>query len=346
MPLQSTSARADARRSPMLGVVEHRPERATGEIGQRRTRFLLAQQRLRRHDHQRTLQRPPGLATQQVEVLGRRRAVGDAQIAFGRRLQEALDAAAGVLRTAPLVAMRQQQREPRRDAPLAESRRDELVEHHLRAVDEIAVLRFPEHQRCPAPRRHSRIRTRCMPAPRAASCAPRAAPSRRKRLERRERAAVLDVVQHRVTMRERAAPDVLAGQPHRNVLHQQRCERQRLGVAPVDAAGRRQRAAAPQQLRAHLRMDVEVRRPREQLFVERRERIGRNAGLEIRVGDDRRRRDRSAVPAWACDARKLDLDRQHALVHLFHHRVGFAGRDHAGCLELVGVLLPQRRVRS
>ncbi len=46
----------------------------------------------------------------------------------------------------PFVAVRQQQHERRLLAPLRARRQHELVEHHLRAVDEVAVLRFPDHE--------------------------------------------------------------------------------------------------------------------------------------------------------------------------------------------------------
>ena len=55
-------------------------------------------------------------------------------------------------------------------------------------------------------------------------------------LHRRERLAGLHVVQHEVALRERPALHVLAGEPHRNAVDEQRCIRERLGVAPVDTA--------------------------------------------------------------------------------------------------------------
>ena len=49
---------------------------------------------------------------------------------------------------------------------------------------------------------------------------------------------VFDVVEDGVAMRERAALGVLAGQPDRDALDEQRRERERLGLAPVDASPR------------------------------------------------------------------------------------------------------------
>ena len=49
-------------------------------------------------------------------------------------------------------------------------------------------------------------------------------------------APVFSVVQHGVPVRERAALGVLAGEPDRDAVDEQRRERERLGLAPVDAA--------------------------------------------------------------------------------------------------------------
>ena len=59
------------------------------------------------------------LAPQQVEILRRGRAVGDAQIILGGELQEALQPRAGMLRPLALVAVRQQQHQRRHCRHLA-----------------------------------------------------------------------------------------------------------------------------------------------------------------------------------------------------------------------------------
>ena len=56
-------------------------------------------------------------------------------------------AAARVLGARALVAVRQQQREPRGLAPLGEAGDEELVDDHLGAVHEVAELGLPEHER-------------------------------------------------------------------------------------------------------------------------------------------------------------------------------------------------------
>ena len=62
-------------------------------------------------------------------------------------VQEALDARAGMLGTLAFVAVRQQQHQAAGLAPLGFGAGDELVDHDLRAVGEVAELRLPQHQR-------------------------------------------------------------------------------------------------------------------------------------------------------------------------------------------------------
>ena len=83
-----------------------------------------------------------------------------AQVDVGRRLEEALGACARVLGSLAFVAVRQQEHERRLQSPLRASRRHELVEDDLRAVDEVAVLRFPDDEALAAPGCCSRTRSR------------------------------------------------------------------------------------------------------------------------------------------------------------------------------------------
>ena len=108
----------------------------------------MAQQALRRqHDQrQRIGVEQQRLTAQQVEVLRRGRAVGEAQVDVGGGLEEALGTRARVIGALAFVAVRQQEHQRRRQAPLGAARGDELVDDDLRAVDEVAVLRFPHDQ--------------------------------------------------------------------------------------------------------------------------------------------------------------------------------------------------------
>ena len=95
-------------------------------------------------------------------------------------------------------------------------------------------------------------------------------PRLRQRLQRHVHAAGLDVVEHGVTMAERAALDVLAGQADAGAVGQDRRKRQLLGVRPVHrplvgAVERRTPLLAhPLELAVHR----EIRRQRQQRRVQ------------------------------------------------------------------------------
>src|SRR5690606_27255954 len=112
-----------------LGVVaQHAVEgRTLGHVGQARHRLLVTQQRLGRHQDQRLAERTVRLATQDVEVVGRRRAVGVVHVVLGALLQEALKTRGGVLGALALIAVRQKHHQAAHAQPLALARGDELV---------------------------------------------------------------------------------------------------------------------------------------------------------------------------------------------------------------------------
>src|SRR5512139_83991 len=116
---------------------------AVRQLVQPRYRTLVAQQRFRRHQNERLADFAPQLPAQDVEVVRGRRAVRNLHIVFCAHLQEALEPRRGMLWSLPLVAMRQQTNEARHPQPFALPGGDELVEHDLRAVREVAELRFP-----------------------------------------------------------------------------------------------------------------------------------------------------------------------------------------------------------
>ncbi len=148
MPLQTIDAPNLGGAGLGLVVLDDHPEAAFGELARRRGDHGVAQQALRRqHDErQRIDEEQRRLPPQQVEVLRRGRAVGDADVDVGGELQEALGTRARVVGPLPFVRVRQQQDERRALPPLAARRHQELVDDDLRAVDEVAVLRLPDHQ--------------------------------------------------------------------------------------------------------------------------------------------------------------------------------------------------------
>src|SRR3546814_10791864 len=84
--------------------------------------------------------------SQDVEIVRRGRNIAHLDIVAGAELEEAFEARRAMLGPLPFIAMRQQQHEAIGAQPLGLARRDELVDHDLRAVAEIAELRFPEHE--------------------------------------------------------------------------------------------------------------------------------------------------------------------------------------------------------
>src|SRR5664279_5855275 len=82
-----------------------------------------------------------------MEVLRSRGRLSDLHVVAGAELQETLDACAGVLGALPFVAVREQQDQTGQKVPFVFPGDDELVDDDLRAVGEIAELRFPHHQR-------------------------------------------------------------------------------------------------------------------------------------------------------------------------------------------------------
>ena len=147
--------------------------------------------------------------------------------------------------------------------------RHELVDDDLRAVHEVSELRLPQHERLgrcggvavlEADARVLRER-RVVDLERRGRLV--------EMLHRRERRAGVHVVQNRVAVRERAPLGVLAGDPDGDAVDEQRCERERFRLAPVDAALVERRATALE-LRPQLRMRREPIGNAQKLLVERR----------------------------------------------------------------------------
>src|SRR5207237_10174941 len=86
-------------------------------------------------------------ARYRVEVVRGGGDVGNAQIAIGAERQGPRGPGARVLRPLALVAVRQEECEPGGLPPLGETGDEELIDDHLAAIREVAVLRLPQHQR-------------------------------------------------------------------------------------------------------------------------------------------------------------------------------------------------------
>ena len=229
--------------------------------------MLEAEQALRGHDDQGATGCVERLPPQEMEVLSGRRAVRHANVLLRGELEEALEPRARVLGPVAFVSMWQQQRQPGRLAPLRQPGDDELVDHDLGAVDEIAELRFPEHERL---RGCNGI----------AVLEAQTGVFRERRVVDLERGGLLvevlqrcvglaglHVVQHRVAVGEGAALCVLSREADGNPFDEQRPERESLRLAPVDPA-RVDRLQPPFELALELRVDREVIRGTQELVVE------------------------------------------------------------------------------
>src|SRR5688572_9757661 len=78
-----------------------------------------------------------------MEILGRRGWNGDLDVVFCGELQEPLQPRARMFGAASLEAMRQEQHNSAQPAPLVFSACQELVDDHLGAIAEVAILGFP-----------------------------------------------------------------------------------------------------------------------------------------------------------------------------------------------------------
>src|SRR6056297_3015627 len=128
-------------------IVDDDLEAAVGEILEAGYGIAMPEQTLWREHHQRLAVGPEHLASDHMEHLAWQRWHADLNIVVRAQLHEALQARRGVLGTLALVTVRQVHDQAAQSAPLGFARSDELVDDHLGAVDEIAELSFPDHQR-------------------------------------------------------------------------------------------------------------------------------------------------------------------------------------------------------
>ena len=86
------------------------------------------------------------LAAQDVEIIGWRCAVGDLDIIFRTKLEIAFKPCRAMLWPLPFIAVRQQHHEAIGAQPFGLTCGNELVNHHLSAIGEIAELAFPKNK--------------------------------------------------------------------------------------------------------------------------------------------------------------------------------------------------------
>ena len=82
-----------------------------------------------------------------MKILRGRGRLANLYVVARRKLQETLDARAGMFRSLPFVTVRQQQHYSRQQIPFVFARRYELIDDDLRSIGKITELRFPQNQR-------------------------------------------------------------------------------------------------------------------------------------------------------------------------------------------------------
>src|SRR5262245_39760675 len=119
-----------------------------------------------------------------------------------------------------LVAVREQKHQRRRDAPFCPAGGNELVENHLGAIDEVAILALPDDESLRFLDVVAEFETdRGIFGQRAVVDLERRA-RLRKLLQRNESFPGTCIVKYRVTMAEGTALDVFAGHAYRNSISQ------------------------------------------------------------------------------------------------------------------------------
>ena len=221
------------------------------------------------------------LPTKDVEVLGRGGGVDHLNVVLGAQSQEALDARRTVLGTLALVAVRQQHHQCVVLIPLVLGGHDVLVDDDLRTVDEVAELRFPQHQSFGVRVGISVLEAEC-------------------RIFRQQRvvhpellgagqfgqrnpdplAGVVD--ERRMTLTESATSRVLTGQTHRATLEHQRTEGQSFAGGPFDVALLVVRLGSRFELLGQLGMRREVRGVIGELGEDSIERGAFDSGVHVR----------------------------------------------------------------
>ena len=216
-----------------------------------------------------------------MEVLRGSRAVDDLDIVLRAHREEALDARRRVLGPLSLVAVRQQQDQPRRLLPLVLRRHEELVDHDLGAVHEVAELCLPRDERV---LRHDGVavleaqrgvlREQGVVHPEPALVGAQVAEG-----------CVVDpgVVadEHGMALRKGSPTGVLPREADVGAPQKDRSEGERLPQRPVDLTLRVELLARLELLR-QLRVHGEVRRRLVQRRGHEVERRARDAGLDVR----------------------------------------------------------------
>src|SRR5205807_1856596 len=121
-------------------IVKQRLEASLRQIVERRGGTRMTKQRLRSHHDERLARIVLHLTAQSVEVLRRRRRIHDLHVPLGAQREETLETRARMLRALSFITVRKQKDQSAVLSPFLFRAGDKLIDHDLRAVDEVAEL--------------------------------------------------------------------------------------------------------------------------------------------------------------------------------------------------------------
>ncbi len=290
------------------------------------------------------------LAAQHVEGLCRGGRNHHQHVLQCTQLQEALQARRAVLRALPFIAMRQQQGQAGNAAPLGFTGGDELVDHHLGAVGEVAELAFPDAQRVRIGGGEAVLvgHHRFFAQQRIDDGG---LLRRIHQLPQRHVVVVgLLVVQDRVAVGERTATDVLADQAQCVAFVEQGGVGQVLGKAPVarDLAGGHLAAVVIDLGHARVQLHVfgngvdQLGQFDQLVLLDLgRDRVGQLAFQQLRPIDEQRAGRRGLLDLGQLGGHLTGIE---LLAVGIDHRLAGTGSDHACLFQLLGVHLAGGRV--
>ena len=194
-----------------------------------------------------------------MEELGGCRGVADVHVVFGRQHHEPLDASGGVLGALSLEAVGQQHDQATVLVPLVLCGDDELVDDDLGSVGEVAELGFPQHECLRVRDRIAVLEAEHGVLAQQRVVHPEVRPvALAQFLERGVFGTGFVIDEGRMSMAERAAARVLAGEAHRGALDEKTAVGHRLAKRPVDLAAL-EHTVACRELLGELRMHREAR---------------------------------------------------------------------------------------
>ena len=307
----------------------------------------MPQQTLRRHDDERLAQRTDHLTAQHVEHLRRGGGHADLDVVLRAQLQEALEPGRRMLRSLALIAMGQEQRESREAAPLRLTGADELVDDDLRAVAEIAELALPDGQAMRFRRREPILEAHHRLLGKHRVGDGEGGLIGGQMLQRHESPARRLIVQHRVTMKKRAASAVLAGEANGVAFMDQTGIGEVLGAAPIQCQVAGHHALSRLHDGQHPRMQVPVGGIRGDRLAQGLEpaHVDRCFVLLPPVGTQVLAPVHGVLVADEAErGARLRLAFVQATAILIHHRGSLRGRQHALRHQAFGIQLAYRRL--